>query len=209
MVVKYSVGVDGNGYSEKRRIIKNYGSDKGNVTVPVTPTTSTTATSTSTVVSKIITQLKPTIISIIRSTVQASNLENLDSDRLVKTIVIQLRPVVFAAAQEAITSSGSTSLNPGDLTDVILVQITPFVEEGVRTEVAEIQKQDAGAAPTVSVDQFVSSIISSLRPTVVRIISSSVASSNVDLTNYQNLVGEILTRLRPVVLTTGQTSLAM
>ena len=137
IIVKYTVGVDGNGYSEKRRIIKNYGSEKGSVTVSAQPgsgsitTTTTTTTSTSTVVSRIIVQLKPTIITVIRTTVQASNLENLDTDKLVKTIVIQLRPVVFAAADNALKSSGTTTLNPGDLTDQILLEITPFVEEGV------------------------------------------------------------------------------
>ncbi len=52
--------------------------------------------------------------------------------------------------------------------------------------------------------QFVSSIITSLRPTVIRIISTSVASSSVDLTNYQNLVEQIITRLRPVILSAVQ-----
>jgi len=34
-----------------------------------------------------------------------------------------------------------------------------------------------------------------------------VASANVDLTNYQNLVEEIIVRLRPVILSSVQTAL--
>jgi hypothetical protein len=67
IVVKYSVGVDGNGYSEKRRIIKNYGTEKG-------PAQGSTSVSTSGVVSRIIVELKPTIVSIIRTTVKVKNL---------------------------------------------------------------------------------------------------------------------------------------
>ena len=115
------------------------------------PISSTGSVDGQTVVSKIILELKPSIISIIRATVQASNLENLDSDNLVKTIIIQLRPVVFAAAENALSSSTtSSSLNPGDLTDQILLEITPFVEEGVRIEINE-QTQQTKA--TISVDQ--------------------------------------------------------
>jgi hypothetical protein len=51
------------------------------------------------------------------------------------------------------------------------------VEEGVRTEVAEIQEQNL-PAKTISVDQFVSAIITDLRPTVIRIISASVSGSS-------------------------------
>jgi len=74
IIVKYSVGVDGNGYTEKRRIIKNYGSDgSSNVSVNGSVTvTTTTETDTNAVVSRIIGQLKPTIISVIRSTVQVT-----------------------------------------------------------------------------------------------------------------------------------------
>ncbi len=151
VIVKYSVGIDGEGYTEKRRIVKNQGSNKGSSQVTTArPISSTGSVNGQTVVSKIILELKPSIISIIRATVQASNLDNLDSDNLVKTIIIQLRPVVFAAAENALSSSTASGLNPGDLTDQILLEITPFVEEGVRIEIKEQAEQ---IKATISVDQ--------------------------------------------------------
>lgn len=101
VTVQYTVGLDGEGYAEKRRFVKGQGSGNADVTTRL--------------VSKIILELKPTIIRIIRATVQASNRVDLNPDTLAKTIIVQLRPVVLDAAEKALQTSTSKGLGRNTL----------------------------------------------------------------------------------------------
>jgi len=92
VTVQYSVGLDGQGYTEKRRFVM------GKTNLSENDVTSE-------LVEKIILELKPIIIRIIRATVQGSNQVELDSDNLVQTIIIKLRPVVLSAAEKSLETA--------------------------------------------------------------------------------------------------------
>lgn len=77
-------------------------------------------------VKTVITQLKPTVIQVIRGVVETAqvNLEN--PDELVQTILVELQPVVLNAVENSLESN--SGVDSGSLTTRILIEITPFVE---------------------------------------------------------------------------------
>merc|ERR1711935_286259 len=145
---------------------------------------------------QISTELKPTIISIIKATVAQSDLSNLDG--LLEAILKQLRPVVLRACEAGLAAS-SLNLDANELADEIMIQITPFVSSSL--------EQEAQKASALSEDQVVQIIITDLKPTVVKVIQATVKSESVDLGDLDLLLKTILRQMRPVVLNAAQTAL--
>ena len=56
-----------------------------------------------------------------------------------------------------------------------------------------------GASNLLTAEEVVLQVSTELKPTIIQIIRTTVESSNVDLSNYGNLVEVILTQLKPVV----------
>jgi len=147
------------------------------------------------IVTSVIQDLRPIIIKIIRESVRNYQGDLSQYGNLVETIITQLRPVVLAEVKRALATSSYKGLDAQDLSNNIIIQLRPFVEEGVQEQVRLLQEELALNADTV-----VKSVITSLRPIVIRVIRQTVRSSNADLSKYENLVQTIITQLRPVVL---------
>jgi len=171
---------------------------------PQRPAPQPTAVSEKKIVQTVISQLRPTVIRIIRVSVESSNVDLSNYKNLVEEIITKLRPVVLSAVRDAIAGSGS--YNAEDLTEQIILELRPFVEEGVQKEVIQIQEQSQ--VPALTEEQVVRTVISQLRPTVIRIITETVSSSNVNLDNSDQLVETILVQLRPVVISAVQVSIS-
>jgi len=169
----------------------------------VAPTGSKTADQ---VVNTVIVQLRPTVITIIREAVSSSNLDSGNYDGLVETIIVQLRPVVLNAVQAAISSSGANgNYNAEDIAQRIILELRPFIQEGVQREVTQQQQQ----RPQLTEDQVVATVISQLRPTIIRIIQETVRlSSNVNLNNPSGLIETIVVQLHPVVQQSVRTAIS-
>ena len=85
ITVTYQVNQDGSDYVERRKIIKGYGSDGSGFDNLLTADE---------VVRQVTTELRPTIIQIIRTTVTQSKVDLNNYGNLVETILTQLKPVV-------------------------------------------------------------------------------------------------------------------
>ncbi len=177
------------------------------------------------VVRTIITELRPTILRVIKATVSQTQTDLSNLDGLLRTIITQLRPVVLGEVQRALATS-TYQFDAQVLTETIMSrfllynesqmcrltssfllfidQITPFVQQALRQEVQE-QKKKNDQLRKANEDRVVRTIISELRPTFVRIIQATVAQS--DLTNYEGLFQTIIVQLRPVVLAEVRTAL--
>ena len=147
-------------------------------------------------VTQISLELKPTIVRIIQATVASSDLSDLSG--LLRAILTQLRPVVLREVESALAAS-SLNLNANELSDEIMAKITPFIQDALDSEVKKATRNTE--------DEVVQLIIKDLKPTVIRIISATVSSSQVDLTNLDGLLRTILAQLRPVVLNEVKTAL--
>merc|ERR1711981_42317 len=113
------------------------------------------------IVDKVIAQLKPITIKVIRQTVTDSNANIDDEEALVQTIVSQLRPVVFAQVSAAIAANNA-NYDAQDLTNRIIARLTPFIREGVRKEV-KIQKQNAIAGVIAKLRAIIRSAVINVR----------------------------------------------
>merc|ERR1711953_1393171 len=145
------------------------------------------------VVQLVITDLKPMIIRVVQATVASENVDLSNIDGLLRTILVQLRPVVLNAVNNAMAQSTvAGNINADSLTDRIIREITTFVRLALEEEVLK--------ATSNLENEVVEQVITELKPTVIRIIQATVSSSEVDLSNIQDLLETILTQLRPVVL---------
>merc|ERR1712062_570383 len=200
--VSYEMNRDKTNYVESRKVIKNY---KSSATGSVTGNAGLTAQE---VVEKVITDITPTVVLVVRNTVQDSKAD-LSSEsarrQLVQNIIIKLRPVVFKVVTEVLRETGTTYLDAGELTDLIILQLTPVIESGVNEE-AQALIANSLAQKSKLEDDIVLEITTSLRPTIIRIIQASVQSS--DLSDIESLFRAILSRLRIVVLKEVQDALA-
>merc|ERR1711953_1157053 len=200
--VSYEMNRDKTNYVESRKVIKNY---KSSATGSVTGNAGLTAQE---VVEKVITDITPTVVLVVRNTVQDSKAD-LSSEsarrQLVQNIIIKLRPVVFKVVTEVLRETGTTYLDAGELTDLIILQLTPVIESGVNEE-AQALIANSLAQKSKLEDDIVLEITTSLRPTIIRIIQASVQSS--DLSDIESLFRAILNRLRIVVLKEVQDALA-
>ena len=109
--------------------------------------------------------------------------------------MVQLRPVVLQAVKRALDASNIHGFDENSLTGKVIVALTPFVRRGVGAQIAELEAQKKANA-----GEIVTSVITDLRPIIVRIIKESVRNYKGDLSKYGNLVESILGQLRPVVL---------
>jgi len=184
ITVTYSVNVDGSEYVEKRKIVAAYETDGQSKLLTAED-----------VVRQVSTELKPTIIQIIRTTVESANVDLNNYDNLVEVIIVQLRPVVQASVTSALASSPHGHLDANDLINKILIALRPFIEESLRKEII-------AHTPQVSEEDIVQIVIKQLENTVITVIKSAVSSSkDTDLlSNQERLVQLIVTQLRPVVL---------
>merc|ERR1711963_1168020 len=201
--VSYEMNQDKTNYIEGRKVIKNYvNSGTGSV---LKQNTGLTAQQ---VVERVIKDITPTVITVVRSTVQNSNTD-LSSEsarrQLVQNIIVKLRPVVFQVVTEVLRETGTTSLDAGELTDLIVLRLTPVIEQGVYQEAQGIIASSLAQKAKLE-DEIVLEITTNLRPTIIRIIQASVQSS--DLSDIDSLFQAILKRLRLVVLNEEQTALA-
>merc|ERR1712226_407718 len=157
------------------------------------------------IVQIVIKQLENTVITVIKSAVASSKDDDLlkNQEKLVQTIVTQLRPVVLQSVKSAIVANNAQQYNAQSLTGRIVKELTPFVRRGVGNQILELQKQQQATATKI-----VTSVIQDLRPTIIRIIKESVRNYKGDLSKYGNLVETILTQLRPVVLAEVRRALA-
>ena len=98
ITVTYSVNVDGSNYVEKRKILKAYDTDGASNLLTAEE-----------VVLQVSTELKPTIIRIIKTTVESSNVDLNNYGNLVEVILTQLKPVVQACKYHVIITITITS----------------------------------------------------------------------------------------------------
>jgi len=81
-------------------------------------------------------------------------------------------------------------------------------EEAARLAAQRRQQEAARlAALQRQTEEVVTTVITQLEPIVIKIVSATVRSANVDLNNYPNLVETIMTQLQPVVLAEVQRAL--
>jgi len=184
ITVTYSVNVDGSNYVEKRKILKAYDTDGAANLLTAEE-----------VVRQVSTELKPTIIQIIRTTVESANVDLSNYDNLVEVIIVQLRPVVQASVNSALASSPHGHLDANDLINRILIALRPFIEESLRKEIV-------AHTPKVSQEDIVQIVIKQLENTVITVIKNLVSQSKESdlLSNQDRLVQLIISQLRPVVL---------
>jgi hypothetical protein len=195
--VSYSMNPDKSNYVEERKVLKNYlnsGSVKaGSLTIEQ-------------VVERVLNELTPTVIEVVRTTVQGSSDFDLSTAaakrELVQTIIVRLRPVVFEVVTQVLRETSTTYLDAEELTDLIVLRLTPVVERGVSEESAKVNLAQIQAQK----EDLVTQISLELKPTIVRIIQATVASS--DLSDLSGLLRAILTQLRPVVLREVESALA-
>merc|ERR1712038_1472108 len=192
ITVTYSVNVDGSNYVEKRKILKAYDTDGASNLLTAEE-----------VVLQVSTELKPTIIRIIKTTVESSNVDLNNYGNLVEVILTQLKPVVQASVNSALSTSPHDHLDENDLVAKILIALRPFVEESLRKEIV-------AHTPKVSEEDIVQIVIKQLENTVISVIKSAVSSSKDDdlLRNQEKLVQIIVTQLRPVVLQSVKSAIA-
>lgn len=195
ITVTYQVNSDGSDYVERRKIIKGYGSD-GDGFVDSNLLTADE------VVRIVTTQLRPTIIQVIRTTVKQSKVDLNNYDNLVETILIQLKPVVTASVNQALATSPHGHLDATELIGRIITELRPFVAEALRNEIK-------AQTPKISEEDIVAIVTKQLQDTIIRVIKAAVASStDTDLLkNQEKLVQTIVTQLRPVVLASTQSAI--
>ena len=94
------------------------------------------------VVTSVISQLQPTVIAVIRATVESAGVNVANPEGLVQTIFVELRPVVLQSVETSLQSSSSpVSFDAQSLTERILIELTPFVREGVQQELIARSRQ--------------------------------------------------------------------
>ena len=198
--VTYTMNQDGSGYSEQRKVRKNYKSSISNVGGVSSTTTTLSAED---IVNKVIADLTPTVIQVVKTSVRTSTIQLSSPEarrNLVQSILVKLRPVAFNIVDQVIRETNSNHLDAGDLTDLIILELTPVIEKGVAEEsqILVEEQEQLGIRRQEQEDLIVTTIIKDLRPTIIRIIQATVAQS--DLSNFDGLFQTIITQLRPVVL---------
>merc|ERR1712012_751098 len=205
IVVSYSMNLDKTNYVEERKVYKKY-VNSGQADVPTQG-----GLTAEQVVERVLTQITPTTLQVIRSSVQGSTLD-LSSSRvqaqLVDTIITKLRPVVFRIVEEALQETYTTYLDAGDLTELIISELIPIVEEGVQQESENVLASQNGEEKRRFELRVVQEVSQSLRPTIIRIIQATIAQSSVDLSNFEALFRTIIKALRPVVYQEVQKALS-
>merc|ERR1711910_189711 len=194
ITVTYQVNRDGTDYVERRKIIKGYATDGQEKKITADQ-----------IVNQVVTELKPTVITVIKTTVANSKVDLKTYGNLVEVILTQLKPVVTAAVNNALATSPHDHLDANELITRILEKLRPFVEEALRKEVLA-QK------PEFTEDDIVKEVEEALEPTIISVISGAVRNSKAkslfsDKASQEKLVQTIVTQLNPVVLQAVQRAL--
>jgi len=194
ITVTYQVNRDGTDYVERRKIIKGYATDGQEKKITADQ-----------IVNQVVTELKPTVITVIKTTVANSKVDLKTYGNLVEVILTQLKPVVTAAVNNALATSPHDHLDANELITRILQKLRPFVEEALRKEVLA-QK------PEFTEDDIVKEVEEALEPTIISVISGAVRNSKdkslfSDKASQEKLVQTIVTQLQPVVLQAVQRAL--
>merc|ERR1711899_442617 len=194
ITVTYQVNRDGTDYVERRKIIKGYATDGQEKKITADQ-----------IVNQVVTELKPTVITVIKTTVANSKVDLKTYGNLVQVILPQLKPVVPAAVNNALATSPHDHLDANELITRILEKLRPFVEEALRKEVLA-QK------PEFTEDDIVKEVEEALEPTIISVISGAVRNSKdkslfSDKASQEKLVQTIVTQLQPVVLQAVQRAL--
>merc|ERR1711899_279474 len=194
ITVTYQVNRDGTDYVERRKIIKGYATDGQEKKITADQ-----------IVNQVVTELKPTVITVIKTTVANSTVDIKTYGNLVDVILTQLKPVVTAAVNNALATSPHDHLDANELITRILQKLRPFVEEALRKEVLA-QK------PDFTEDDIVKEVEEALEPTIISVISGAVRNSKdkslfSDKASQEKLVQTIVRQLQPVVLQAVQRAL--
>merc|ERR1711881_489268 len=194
ITVTYQVNRDGTDYVERRKIIKGYATDGQEKKITADQ-----------IVNQVVTELKPTVITVIKTTVANSKVDIRTYGNLVEVILTQLKPVVTAAVNNALATSPHDHLDANELITRILEKLRPFVEEALRKEVLA-QK------PEFTEDDIVKEVEEALEPTIISVISGAVRNSKdkslfSDKASQEKLVQTIVRQLQPVVLQAVQRAL--
>ena len=120
------------------------------------------------VVKRVMEDLTPTVIQVVRTTVQGSSQFDLSSESSRSQIVVQilnkLRPVVFQIVTDVLQITSTTYLDAGELTDTIMIKLTPIIKQGVNEESDIVLGQQLGQQKA----NFVLTITNELKPTIIR-----------------------------------------
>merc|ERR1712150_360223 len=144
------------------------------------------------IVAKIIAELRPIMIKVIRQTVTSSNAIIDDEEKLVQVIVRQLRPVVFAQVTTAIKINNAP-FDPEELTNDIIVELLPIVRAGVIEEIAKVKGD--------SHEGIVSEIIQKLDPHINEHIYDALVPDEtiLDQGQIQDVMAGILQSMLPEI----------
>merc|ERR1712079_73492 len=202
--VSYTMNTDKTDYKEERKVTKAY----ANSAPPDTQRTPNIGGLTvEEVVERVLKDLSPTVVTVVRATVQGSNRFDLSSQesraQIVVQILNQLRPVVFQIVTEVLEITSTTYLDAEELTNTIMIRLTPIIEIGVNEESEKVLNSEQ---TKVQKNNLVLQITSELKPTIISVIKATVAQS--DLSNFDGLLAAILRQLRPVVLRACEAGLA-
>jgi len=202
--VSYTMNTDKTDYKEERKVTKAY----ANSAPPDTQRTPNIGGLTvEEVVERVLKDLSPTVVTVVRATVQGSNRFDLSSQesraQIVVQILNQLRPVVFQIVTEVLEITSTTYLDAEELTNTIMIRLTPIIEIGVNEESEKVLNSEQ---TKVQKNNLVLQITSELKPTIISVIKATVAQS--DLSNFDGLLAAILRQLRPVVLRACEVGLA-
>merc|ERR1712079_616174 len=204
--VSYTMNTDKTDYKEERKVTKAY----ANSAPPDTQRTPNIGGLTvEEVVERVLKDLSPTVVTVVRATVQGSNRFDLSSQesraQIVVQILNQLRPVVFQIVTEVLEITSTTYLDAEELTNTIMIRLTPIIEVGVNEESEKVLSQTKEQI-TRQKSNLVLQITTQLKPTIISVIKATVAQS--DLSNFDGLLAAILRQLRPVVLRACEAGLA-
>merc|ERR1712012_87132 len=168
--VSYTMNTDKTDYKEERKVTKAY--ENSAAPDPITRT-QVGGLTVEEVVERVLKDLSPTVVTVVRATVQGSDRFDLSSvearAKLVVQILNQLRPVVFQIVTEVLQITSTTYLDAGELTETIMVQLRPVIEIGVNDEAQKVLNQQLG----VQKQNLVLQISSELKPTIISIIKAA------------------------------------
>merc|ERR1711976_632877 len=140
--VSYTMNTDKTDYKEERKVTKAY--ENSAAPDPITRT-QVGGLTVEEVVERVLKDLSPTVVTVVRATIQGSDRFDLSSvearAKLVVQILNQLRPVVFQIVTEVLEITSTTYLDAEELTNTIMIRLTPIIEVGVNEESEKVLSQ--------------------------------------------------------------------
>ena len=192
ITVTYQVNRDGTDYVERRKIIKGYATDGQEKKITADQ-----------IVNQVVTELKPTVITVIKTTVANSKVDLKTYGNLVEVILTQLKPVVTAGKliiYRAIQNYGvnqkcvlfyvsklnccflfsavnnALATSPHDHLDAN--ELITRILQKLRPFVEEaLRKEVLAQKPEFTEDDIVKEVEEALEPTIISVISGAVRNS--------------------------------